>query len=469
MVDEFIPEHELLFALEALIALHNKYSDRTRRAKSRIKFLVERFGAQGFREKYREEFARTRDALADRTAPMAEWRKPDVASVSGPAPGQGAPRVLLQQRQKGYFVQPLSVPLGELTVAQLRGIAQLMRDHGLSEARTSQDQNLALVHVAQAQLETVRAGLAALKLREPVAGDSVTACPGASTCRLGITASTIVAPKLSGGARDLRIRVSGCQNGCAQPETGDIGIYGEGRRLHGKLVPHYQTFFGGSGMSGGGLGLKGPSVPAARVVQAVARVEAAYAGSGADNFFDWARAQEADYFKTLLADIIAVSEAQLPDVMRDHGAAADFRVMNFGGGECAGASQVQIGANFFEAAHEREYRRALMFQRKYAEAAQCSEAILRLLGEGLGQLLGGKGAHDSGVFQAQLDSHGLNGLGDEYVRLKQQLENLDAPDEAALAPLNRAVDVWTVQVADYCVARDAQLDLAEALPLGVAA
>ena len=53
------------------------------------------------------------------------------------------------------------------------------------------------------------------------------------------------APKLSGGKHDLKIRVSGCHNGCAQPETGDIGIYGEGKRMHGKLVPHYQMYFGG--------------------------------------------------------------------------------------------------------------------------------------------------------------------------------------------------------------------------------
>jgi len=50
VVEQFIPESELLFSLEALVTLHNKYSDRTKRAKSRIKFLVERFGEDGFLE-----------------------------------------------------------------------------------------------------------------------------------------------------------------------------------------------------------------------------------------------------------------------------------------------------------------------------------------------------------------------------------------------------------------------------------
>jgi sulfite reductase (ferredoxin) len=460
VVDEFIPERELLFALEALVTLHNKYSDRTKRAKSRIKFLVERFGADGFREKYREEFARTRVALAAKPWPQGEWRKPGNVE----APGAGAPRVLFHQHQQGLFVLPVSVPLGELSVPQLRGVAGLLQELGLEEVHTTQDQNLAIMNVPQEKVGELRSGLAALGLREPVTGDNVVACPGSSTCRLGITSSTIVAPKLSGGARDISIRVSGCQNGCAQPETGDIGIYGEGRRLHGKLVPHYQTYFGGSGVSGGRLGVKGPSVPAARVEKAVSRVQQAYAESGETRFFDWAHRQEADYFRNLLADVVEIRPEEVMDVMRDHGAAVDFRVLNFGGGECSGASQLQIGATFFEAAHEREYRRALVFQRKYAEAAQCNEAILQLLGSSLVQMLGGAREDDTQRLAAQLARLVPGELAEEFVWLTKLLNDTDEMTDAALEPINFAVDSWTVKVAKYCVARDNQLDVGDALP-----
>ena len=84
------------------------------------------------------------------------------------------------------------------------------------------------------------------------------------------------APKLNGGSQDLKIRVSGCHNGCAQPEAGDIGIYGEGKRMHGKLVPHYQMYFGGNAMAGGALAIKGPSIPSARIETAVERVKSTY-------------------------------------------------------------------------------------------------------------------------------------------------------------------------------------------------
>ncbi len=121
-----------------------------------------------------------------------------------------------------------------------------------------------------------------------------------------------------------------------------------------------------------------------------------------ESFFAWARAQQPDYFQQLLADIIEVKAADVAGVMRDHGDTSDFRVVNLGGGECAGASQVLIGANFFEAAHEREYRNALVFQRKYDEAAHCVEAILRLLGSGLAQMIGGVRQDDLAKLVAQL-------------------------------------------------------------------
>jgi sulfite reductase (NADPH) hemoprotein beta-component len=464
VVEEFIPEHELLFAIEALVTLHNKYSDRTKRAKSRVKFLVERFGEQGFLEKYREEFERTKQALSDQPYPKGEWR----AQTAGQAPGQGAPRKLLAQHQPGLFVFPIALPIGDITPVQLRGIATLLRAHGLSEIRTSQDQNLTIFNVPEAKVTALREGLAALGLREPATGDNVVACPGASTCRLGITTSMLAAPELSGGRADLNIRVSGCHNGCAQPETGDIGIYGEGKRLHGKLVPHYQMYFAGSGMSsndtkGGALALKGPAIPVVRVKKAIERVQEAHLASGEKSFFTWARAQEEGYFKQLLSDLADVKASELNSVMRDYGAASDFQVLNLGGGECAGVSQVMIGANFFEAAHEREYRNALVFQRKFDEAAQCNEAILRVLGSGVAQLLGGSRHEELNKLAAQLQQLIPGAIADEFAQAADALADAGEISGEELAQISSTVDGWTVKVAAYASEQDSQLDLNEAV------
>ncbi|MDZ4202289.1 MAG: nitrite/sulfite reductase [Gallionella sp.] len=493
VVEEFIPEHELLFAMEALVTLHNKYSDRTKRAKSRIKFLVERFGPEGFVGKYREEFARTKEALAGKPYPQGEWRTPTVAV----APGQGAPRKLFAQKQRdgatrcanatsagapsgrllpqtagsasnvseaSLFVLPIALPIGDVTADQLRGIANLLLANGLDEVHATQDQNIAVLNVPQEKLASLRAGFAALGLKEPVTGDNVVACPGTSTCRLGITSSTVVAPLLSGGRADLNIRVSGCHNGCAQPETGDIGIYGEAKRVHGKLVPYYQMYFAGKGTADGALALKGPTLPAARIREAIGRVQQAHLDSGAESFFVWARKQEPDYFKQLLADLGEVTEKQLHSVMHDFGDKNDFRVVNLGGGECAGASQVLIGANFFEAAHEREYRNALVFQRKYAEAAQCNESILRLLGSGVAQLLGGKRQDDLNVLAQELNLLAPEEIAAEFAHAAREAAAAEEVDVEAVAAASAKVDAWTIKVAEFATQKDGQLDLKEALP-----
>lgn len=465
VIEPFIEERELLFVMEAVVALHNKYSDRVKRAKSRIKFLVDRFGAEGFIEKYKEELARTREALAAQPYPKAEWK----TGSNGEAPGPGAPRKLFRQRQPGLYVLPLAAPIGQLTAAQMRGIAALMQAHGLHEIRTTQDQNLLLLNVPEENLPAFRARVAELGLRQPQKGDNVVACPGTSTCRLGITSSTVLGPKLSGGPHDLRIRVSGCHNGCAQPETGDIGIYGEGKRLHGKLIPHYQTYFGGNGMGSGGLAIKGPSVPAARIESAVSRVKQAYADtrSSDETFFAWTRRHGQDYFKSLLADLTSIAPEQVAEVLRDHGDTQDFRVLQLGGGECAGASQVKVGSNFFDAAHERNYRDALKFQRKFAESVNCAEAIAKLIAQGMAHLLGGKLSDDLAELAHEIDAKlsGQKGFARELASFK---ERFAAPPEqvsdAALSKLFAELDRWTVEAAEHCQRFDRQLDLSGALP-----
>lgn len=463
-VAEFIEEKDLLPAMEAVITLHNKYSDRSKRAKSRIKFLVDRFGEAGFIERFNEEFGRTRAALAGKPTPQGEWRE----AARGPVPGPGAPRLFFAQKQSGLHVVPVAVPLGQLSAAQLRGLAGLLGEFGLDDVRTTQDQNLIVLGVPAARLSALAGRLAELGLKTPQAGDNVVACPGASTCRLGITTSMHVAPKLSGGKHDLRIRVSGCHNGCAQPESGDIGIYGEGKRLHGKLIPHYQMYFGGDGTSAcGAIALKGPSIPAARIEQAIQRVQQAFEEEHVEGerFFGWAQRNGAERFQSLLADLTQVSRFELAKLARDHGDTADFRVVSLGGGECASATDVAIGRAFFDAAHERAYREAFVFQRKIEDAAACAEAQLKLVGEGLVGFLGGGKAKALDEVVAALG--GLTFPQELAVRLSgfaTALAGFGTAEEETAKRGFADIDQWIAEVAAFCQARDPQLDLRGALP-----
>lgn len=466
VIEPFIDEKDLLPVLEAAIALHNRYSDATRRARSRSKFLVDRFGPEDFIAKYREELDRTRVALAGQLHPQGRW----ITGKNGDAAGAGAPRRLYKQKQPGLYVYPVTVPQGELSVAALRGIAGLAENLGLEDIRTTQDQNLMLLNVPEAALSAVNTGLAKIGLAAPRRGDNIVACPGASTCRLGITASMKLAPKLSGGDKDLRLRISGCHNGCAQPETGDIGIYGEGKRLFGKLIPHYQLYFGGDGSDGAGLALKGPSVPSARIESAIERVQETYATGRKEleSFYHWTRRQAPGYFNNLLSDLAGVSEHEAESLRRDHGDSADFRVLSLGGGECGAPAKASVAPLYYEAANERRYRNAYYMQREFGEALACAEAIARLVGKAL-------------LFPALCDEENLAahmqgkaieqpGLAGKYAELVAGFARLrNHPDDKALAGLFAELDAWTAEAGQYNLGQDRQLDLTGMLPQVAAA
>ncbi len=380
VVEEFVTEGELLSALEAIVTVHHRYSDRRMRARSRIKFLVDRFGKTDFVEKCREEFSRTYAAYSDMQLSKLAWRE----AVDAQPPGPGAPRLPLPQMQAGLLAVPVSIALGDITADQLRSIADVMDSEGLADARATQDQNLVLCDVPFDRVTEVYEKLQPLGLGEPQSGDNVVACPGTWTCRLGITNSRDAAKQLCGAAHDLRIRVSGCQNGCAQPYVGDIGLHGEARRIHGVLVPHYRLHVGGDGCAGGGIGIKVPEVPVARIEAAIARIRTAYHADGdVESFGAWARAKGAEYFHELLADFTDISESEVAALARDAGDSQDFRVFQFGGGECAGIAQETVSAAFAEAAHERRYLEVFVRQNMAEDAYECAGTILYRVGNAL--------------------------------------------------------------------------------------
>ncbi len=465
-VESFIPEERLLPVLEALIALHHRYSDRTKRARSRMKFLVERFGVEEFLARYREERDRLLPAYAERELPVGVWRR----GVPHPPDLSRAPRRPLRQHD-GRFVVPVSLPLGDIGAEALEGLAALLERYTLPELRTTQDQNLVLLGVREDALGAVRAELAELGLSEPRDGDDVVACPGTWTCRLGITDSRAVSRVLSGGEDDLRIRVSGCHNGCAQPYVADIGLHGEGRRLHGRLIPHYRLHLGGSGRWGGTFAVRGPEIPAARIVEAVGRVREAYGarrGEG-EPFAAWVRREGEDYFHELLADLARVEAGDLESVLRDHGAEEAFRVLQLGGGECAGIAQETVAAAFAEARFEQGYRDTFRRKAEFAAVVDGVQAVLRLGAQGLLAAVGERGGDAlSTLAQALGERKDTEDEGRALQALLAALQALAADDWQALDEVSRQADAWLDRAQARAQTIDRQLHLDAVAALGKA-
>ena len=128
--------------------------------------------------------------------------------------------------------------------------------------------------------------LAAAGLGLPGAGTitDVTSCPGAESCRLAVTQSRGLArligdnleqqpAKLLRDVSDVRIKISGCPNGCGQHHVAPIGFQGSIRKVGDRVVPQYFVMIGGgAGQQAASFGRLTAKIPARRVPEAVDRL-----------------------------------------------------------------------------------------------------------------------------------------------------------------------------------------------------
>ncbi len=460
IIAEHLDIDQLIPAIEALIILHNRYSDRKRRAKARIKFLIEKFGIENFREKFNTELSRTLLALNSLPPVTTPWRIPDAPEYSFQ---DGAPRTVMPQKQDALSVIPIRLTLGQISAEQLTGLHQLMQQHDLTELRTSSDQNLLLVDVPTSKTSALITQLSTLSLHVPSPGDNIVACPGTSTCRLGITASRTAAHALANPA-NLRVRISGCHNSCGQHHVGDIGLHGEGKRVQGKLIPSYVIHLGGQGTNNGQIAFKAATLPARRVKEAVARISHAFLQTSLpkESFATWAKDKTPAYFESLLADLTNIAPEDVKELARDLGKTERFSVLQLGGGECAGAAQDHIASNFSEALHEYNYCAAFFLQNKINDALECARQSVLLTASSILFLAGAKTDFNLGevlsAFNKILSHH--EELHGQLSALCLSIERIDkTSDTRTVKALLHDLEQWFKAAALACQDMDAQLNL----------
>ncbi len=292
VIDEFVPAAELLAATEAVVRVFHHHGNRENRAKARLKWVIEKLGADAVRGFYREQ----RDLIAaeggrpytPRQVPTPAPR-PRLPIASVPADGFAAwaAEAVSPQRQPGFAVARVRVPLGDLSSAQLRALAAIVELHSEGELRTTNDQDLAIRWIPDDRVPLVHRALVDAGLTRTGAGSivDVTSCPGATSCQLAVTTSRGAARSIGAAleldaatlaaAPDLTIKISGCPNSCGQHHIAAIGLQGGVRKLGGRAVPQYLVHVGGA-ITGDGarFGRLVAKIPARRLPEAVAGLAA---------------------------------------------------------------------------------------------------------------------------------------------------------------------------------------------------
>jgi sulfite reductase (ferredoxin) len=270
---------------------------RVNRARARIKVLVDKIGIDAFREMVEEELQG--DWVAERDFSIEDLLMEHDEQANAPAKSlqvnspNGDRREfdrfvesnVRAQRQEGFSTVEVTVPQGDVTPEQLRGLGQIMRDFSGGYARTTLHQNLVLRWVRDEAVYDVWKQLAQLEL-DAAGADEITdvvSCPGTDSCKLGITSSMglnrAVSERLAEMdiddplTRRIHIKMSGCPNGCSQHHLANIGFYGASIKVGGHTIPAYIAHIGGSYENGNvrfGDRLKS-RLPAKRVPEAVER------------------------------------------------------------------------------------------------------------------------------------------------------------------------------------------------------
>jgi sulfite reductase beta subunit-like hemoprotein len=177
--------------------------------------------------------------------------------------------------------------LGDVTAAQFRAVAGIVRDLGI-EVRVTNRQNLAFRGLSADQLPDLYLRLADIGMAEPGAelARDVVACPGADTCNLAVTQSRGLAADIGRALEEaglaevggVRINISGCTNSCGQHHIADIGFHGAERRAHGRPAPGYQLLLGGHvGHTEIEFGHRALRLPAKAAAEATVRIVGRYA------------------------------------------------------------------------------------------------------------------------------------------------------------------------------------------------
>ncbi|MDR6761113.1 sulfite reductase (ferredoxin) [Flavobacterium sp. 2755] len=388
LLSEFVPVNEIIPTAEGIIRIFDRYGERAKRMKARMKFLIKEMGRDVFLDLVEQE----KKAIAFETYEI------DTTAFDGPIPEPllEVPQVtiedtkayetwknsnVIKQKQDGYYAIGIKVLLGDFYTDKARLLADLIKNYAANELRFSLRQNIVIRHVKEANLPFFYQELAKLdfvQLGYNSVGD-ITACPGTDTCNLGIASSTGIAEELERvltaeypqylNNREIEIKISGCMNACGQHNMSAIGFQGMSINS-GKLVaPALQVLLGG-GRLGNGAGRfadKVIKVPSRRGPDALRTILNDFDANGSgQKFLDYYDTKGEKYFYEILkpfADVTNLTEADFVDWGN-----ADNYVKAVGVGECAGVVIDLVATLLFEAKEKLILAQESFDEKKWSDA-----------------------------------------------------------------------------------------------------
>ena len=396
---EFLAEDQLIPFAEAVIRIFDRHGERNSRHKARLKYLIQKIGAEEFMKMVAEE----RIAIKSKTFTVEssillpeniENYLPNLkANQSEPTDEKYAKWLetnTFEQKQKGFHGIYVRVLNGNIHSTVSRSLITDLTGYIADDVRITINQGMLFKYVPTANLPYVYSVLKKHNLADLGANSiaKITACPGTDTCNLAISDSTNITSKLEDvidsefpdliNNNDIKIKISGCMNACGQHSMAHIGFHGSSLKAADKRVlPALQVLLGG-GTLGNGLGrvsdkvLKVPSKRGPEVLRVLLNnyEENAKEGEYFNEYYD--RNGEKYFYNLLkpLSDLTTLVE----DDFLDWGHSEQFAT-EIGVGECASVIIDLVATLLFETKEKLDWAENAFTEKRWADSIYHSYSV----------------------------------------------------------------------------------------------
>jgi ferredoxin-nitrite reductase len=206
---------------DAVVRLFIDHGDRTDRTKARLKYVLDAMGIEKFVALLEEKLGRK----FDRGVPGALAPRPAFSRTA---------HIGIQpQRQEGLHWIGVVLPVGRMTVAQMRGLAEIARELGDGDLRLTVWQNLLVSGVPTERLAAATERIVALGLaiETNAIRAGLVACTGNTGCKFAASDTKRHAEEIARWCETrialdtpVNIHLTGCHHSCAQHFVSEIGL-----------------------------------------------------------------------------------------------------------------------------------------------------------------------------------------------------------------------------------------------------
>jgi sulfite reductase (ferredoxin) len=387
---EFLEEDQVIPFTEGLLRVFDRYGERARRQKARLKFLLNDLGLDELLRLVAEE----QKALKVKTYKIDHGSYDNTPKL--PANGdyssvevEDAVKFekwrqtnVFEQKQKGYFGAYVKLLLGDMPSDLARTFADIAEKYAADDIRITVNQGYLLKFVKEDALKPLFNELNKVGLAEPGFDTpaDITACPGTDTCNLGISSSTGLAKALEEVIKneypdlifnnDLKIKISGCPNSCGQHGMASIGLHGSSLKNGDHVLPAVQVMLGG-GVNSNGEGeiaervVKVPSKKAPQVLRTLLDDYDINSQQG-EYYKDYFKRQGKMYFYNLLKPIADLNDVSDSDYI-DWGQENNFFVQTTVG-ECAGVIIDLVSTLLFDSEEKLDWAKESLENDQFADS-----------------------------------------------------------------------------------------------------